>query len=282
MKKRITSVFALICALALVGCGAKEQTTADTPNATIPSIMYEGDLYTTTGKQIPAEVDESAIAGHLSSVVPLSQFPSNEGEANFGQIGDPYALTADGLLVLVNHEWTLFEPLEEKADQEAEPQKEVPTCVAPPEPTDAALLSHPPQLRVACGGEEVCTPNGGFSWVTENGILCADALHPLQLREYVTDYVCAQTVQDWAVLQFTDVEGGFLVSPEQVTARAWEEDCTPTCDCLSTDVSVENLSMQLLPGGYVYEVIARWGDGETSGGVTTHMFWVNKLYPGNE
>lgn len=173
-------------------------------------------------------------------------------------------------------------PYPDESGADTQPPSDEPTCVAPPEPTEAALLSHPPQLHVACGGEEVRTLNGGFSWVTENGILCADALHPLQLREYVTDYVCAQTVQDWAVLQFTDVEGGFLVYPEQVSARAWEEDCTPTCDCLSTDVSVENLSMQLLPGGYVYEVIARWGDGETGGGVTTHMFWVNKLYPGNE
>ena len=56
----------------------------------------------------------AAIAGTISSVVPLSQFPANEGDANFGQVGDPYALTADGLVVLLNNEWTLFElPAEE-------------------------------------------------------------------------------------------------------------------------------------------------------------------------
>ena len=112
MKKFIALVLVLVCVLGLVACGAKEQTTPNTPNATIPSIMYEGNLYKTTGKQIPAEVDETDIVGNISSVVPLSQFPTNDGEANFGQVGDPYALTADGLVVLLNNEWTLFELLE--------------------------------------------------------------------------------------------------------------------------------------------------------------------------
>ena len=114
MKKFIALVLALVCVLSLVGCGQKEQTTPNTPNATIPSIVYQGNLYRTTGKQIPAEVDETAIVGNISSVVPLSQFPTNEGEANFGQVGDPYALTADGLVVLFNNEWTLFELLAEE------------------------------------------------------------------------------------------------------------------------------------------------------------------------
>lgn len=111
MKKFIALVLTLVCVLGLIACGTKEQAPS-TPNATVSSVMYEGMLYKTTGKQISAEVDESAIVGYISSVVPLSQFPSNEGEANFGKVGDPYALTADGLLVLLNNEWTLFELLE--------------------------------------------------------------------------------------------------------------------------------------------------------------------------
>ena len=52
----------------------------------VSSIMYEGILYRTTGKAIPAEVDESAIVGEIGSVVPLSQLPTKDGEANFGEI----------------------------------------------------------------------------------------------------------------------------------------------------------------------------------------------------
>ena len=91
------------------GPGKPVEVIPDTPNAMVPSIVYGGKLYRTTGKHIPAEVDESAIVGRISSVVPLSQLPSNEGEANFGEVGDPYAITSDGLLVIMGHEWVMFE-----------------------------------------------------------------------------------------------------------------------------------------------------------------------------
>ena len=45
------------------GPGKPIEVTPDTPNAMVPSIVYEGYLYRTTGKQIPAEVDDSAIVG---------------------------------------------------------------------------------------------------------------------------------------------------------------------------------------------------------------------------
>ena len=95
------------------GPGKPVEVIPDTPNAMVPSIVYGGKLYRTTGKQIPAEVDESAIVGRISSVVPLSQLPSNEGEANFGEVGDPYAITSDGLLVIMGHEWVMFELYED-------------------------------------------------------------------------------------------------------------------------------------------------------------------------
>ena len=109
MKKYSSIILSILCILILAGCSKKEQIVPDTPNAMVPSIIYQGSLYRTTGKQIPAEVDESAIVGEISSVVPLTQLPTKEGEANFGEIGDQYAVTSDGLLVKMNNEWTLFE-----------------------------------------------------------------------------------------------------------------------------------------------------------------------------
>ena len=109
MRKWITFILILVCVLTLMACGGNQKVAPETPNAMVPSIMYEGSLYRTTGKAIPAEVDESAIVGEISSVVPLSQLPTKDGEANFGQISDPYAITSDGLLVIMNHEWVIFE-----------------------------------------------------------------------------------------------------------------------------------------------------------------------------
>ena len=109
MKKFVSYIVILLFMITLIGCGRKDHASPDTPNAMVPSFMYEGSLYRTTGKAIPAEVDESAIVGEISSVVPLSQLPTKDGEANFGQIGDPYAITSDGLVVTMNHEWVKFE-----------------------------------------------------------------------------------------------------------------------------------------------------------------------------
>ena len=109
MKKYISIILAALCIFFIVGCSKNEQGVPDTPNTMVPSIIYEGDLYRTTGKEIPAEVDESAIVGEISSIVPLTQLPTKEGEANFGQIGDQFAITSNGLLVKMNHEWVVFE-----------------------------------------------------------------------------------------------------------------------------------------------------------------------------
>lgn len=113
MKKFIALILSLAFVLALIGCNKSENNNIpDTPNALVPAVMYDGVIYCTTGKQIPAEVDESAILGTVTSVVPLSQWPKEEGQANFGEEGMSFAVTSDGFLVQVENEWTLFEPQE--------------------------------------------------------------------------------------------------------------------------------------------------------------------------
>ncbi len=112
MKKFIALCLVLLLALSLVGCGKKESEEPETPNALVPSIMYNGEIYGTTGRQIPAEVDASAYAGKVTSTVPLSEWPSEEGQANFGEVGIPYAMTSEGFAVLMNNEWTVFEIME--------------------------------------------------------------------------------------------------------------------------------------------------------------------------
>jgi len=91
---------------------ARDSALADTPDALMPCLMVGGQLYCTTGEQVPAEVDDSAVLGEIVSVVPLSEWPQTEGEANFDALGAPYAMTADGLLVRLDGEWTRFEPME--------------------------------------------------------------------------------------------------------------------------------------------------------------------------
>ncbi len=83
----------------------------ETPDALVPAIRCNMLLYTMSDVEFAGEIDESAITGRVSSIVPLTEWPQMHGEANFGKIGMPYAETENGLVVLFENEWRLFEPV---------------------------------------------------------------------------------------------------------------------------------------------------------------------------
>ena len=83
----------------------------DMPDALVPAIRYHGMVYriSDSGWEYASEVDESVIRRTTEPSVPLSQWPTEEGQTNFGETS--YAMTYDGLVVLYGSEWRLFEPL---------------------------------------------------------------------------------------------------------------------------------------------------------------------------
>lgn len=96
----------------------------ETPNALVPAIRVNGEIYVITEFEAVGEPDESVIM-YTTSVVPLSEWPTEDGQANFGEVGTPYAMTSDGLFVLYGSEWRLFEA-EELGNPDAEyPQTDV-------------------------------------------------------------------------------------------------------------------------------------------------------------
>ena len=108
MRRQFAVILLLISILSLSGCHKEPST----PNALRPSIMYNGEIYCSTGKQMPGEVAEDAIIGEITSTVPLSQWPEEDGQANFDILGAAYANTSDGIVVFIDNEWTLFEKRE--------------------------------------------------------------------------------------------------------------------------------------------------------------------------
>ena len=111
MKMKLIFVFfVLFAVMALAGCGRSQDapTASTTPNTYLPTIMYDGKLYRSTFKGIEGEFDQTEIIGNVSSTVPLSQLPTENGQANFGDTDTPYAMTESGLVVMFNGEWTLF------------------------------------------------------------------------------------------------------------------------------------------------------------------------------
>lgn len=103
---------AVIIMLALIIGGCSRNTVPQSPNTMPPSVMVDGIIYQSTGKQLPGEVDPSAIAGSIAEILPGSELPSQDYQSNCGEVGMNYAFVEDGLVVLLANEWTLFEPIE--------------------------------------------------------------------------------------------------------------------------------------------------------------------------
>ena len=144
------------------------------------------------------------------------------------------------------------------------PQVSVVTVEQKADPEQLQELDSPPNLKITCGDEEIEAAGCGFTWVTEYGVLCADAPHPRQMREHLTPLETRQTT---ATLRFE-------YAPDEKTVRGWDEDCTPECDCAGITVPVTGGIIELLPGGHIYEVVARWGDGESAGGTALYAFYI--------
>ena len=76
-----------------------------------PMVFAGGAVYLDAGRSVPAEIDASAILGTITSAVPADEYPTKEGQSNFGCEGSRYALFEEGLVVEIGGEWFYFEPL---------------------------------------------------------------------------------------------------------------------------------------------------------------------------
>jgi len=73
------------------------------------AIMVDGVVYWSTDTPVSVEVDESAIRAVTSYT---DTQPEEDGQTNFDRsLTTQYAMTDDGLLVRMNGEWILFDPV---------------------------------------------------------------------------------------------------------------------------------------------------------------------------
>ena len=91
-------------------------TEAHIPNAMPPAIMVDDVLYRvseTTRGALKIEVSEDEYLGFTTSVVPASEIPRENGQANAIAVGSPYIKYEDGIAVLwYDNKWHLFEHYE--------------------------------------------------------------------------------------------------------------------------------------------------------------------------
>lgn len=112
MKKFKLVLLLMLVMVSFIGCGTQEDV-PETPSTMPPSIMVDGELYSTTGEELPIEPDESAIR-IATSVVNGTVLPSNEGEINFPIPDAKYAKindTEEYVVVMMDTEWVRFEKM---------------------------------------------------------------------------------------------------------------------------------------------------------------------------
>ena len=112
----VLAVVVIVIVVIIAGLIANPKTedniTEDNISDLRPMIMVNGDLYLDTGREVPVEMDESAILGEIKSSVAQYEKPTEEGQTNFGFIGAEYAYFEgheDYIVLLINNEWVLFE-----------------------------------------------------------------------------------------------------------------------------------------------------------------------------
>ena len=114
MRRFNLIVLIIFAMLSLVGWN-RDVATPETPNTMPPSIMVDGELYSSTGKEMPVEPDESVIKT-VTSVVESTELPSNEGEINVPAPNAKYAKINDyeGEYVVVSlpSEWVRYDKRE--------------------------------------------------------------------------------------------------------------------------------------------------------------------------
>ena len=107
MKKIILLLISVICIVALAGCMSGVETDY------AAAIMVKGEAYLKSITVISEEVDESAIIGYTKSYT--ETFPKKDGQTNFSRkTGLPYARIENGIAILIENEWYLCTPMEQK------------------------------------------------------------------------------------------------------------------------------------------------------------------------
>lgn len=75
-------------------------------------ICYNGEVYGLHDEIRPDAPDADAASGTVNSVVPISEIPETDGQANFGSVGLRFYVMRDGLVVWYNNAWRLFVAIE--------------------------------------------------------------------------------------------------------------------------------------------------------------------------
>lgn len=129
----------------------------------------------------------------------------------------------------------------------------------------------PPVLKImdsTCIAIEANT--GTYTWTYDNGDgmqsgVCADSSHPLEWQEFLVPMVTSDDT----------IELNFAVQPQEFTVRCWSDTYWGSVEAKEESVAVTGNTLELKPGGYIYEVAAKWtGENLAAEGNVSYGFYV--------
>ena len=115
-------------------------------------------------------------------------------------------------------------------------------------------MKSPPKLVVKCSDGSVSAILGTYSWQYMNTGVTADAIHPLDCNSYKI----LETTDTAAVLEFEKDPDSIL------NVICWSDTFLSSSDAESEKVDFQDNTIQLKPGGYIYQVAAEWDTNGTA------------------
>lgn len=136
------------------------------------------------------------------------------------------------------------------------------------------ILKEPPWLAVISDNTSCSALLGSYSWqyLNDDGTstgMEADSVHPLECQDLL---VLLETTDTTATLRFQEEPDAIL------NVRCWSDEhwSDPAAD--SEAVVVNGNEIELKPGGYIYEVLARWnGEDGYGGGTAYYSFYIKTV-----
>ena len=129
----------------------------------------------------------------------------------------------------------------------------------------------PPVLKILDSSSNCIEANKGtYTWSYDNGDgtqtgICADSSHPLEWQEFLIPMTTADGT----------VELNFDVQPQEFTIRCWSDAYWGSVEAKEEAATITGNTLELKPGGYIYEVIATWtGDNLAAEGTAHYGFYV--------
>jgi hypothetical protein len=129
-----------------------------------------------------------------------------------------------------------------------------------------SLMGKPPALEVVSGNTAHSAILGTYTWSWESSSVIACSFHPLECRKNLQPGL--ETAEMTAALRFQ-------VEPDEIVSVCrWSDANWGDFYAGEEAVEVDGYEFALKPGGYIYDVQAKWGVGTDFGGIVDYYFYI--------